>query len=60
MSKSKEEYTDQVIWDFHRSVNEIRKQTNIVKDEVHGIQQDLQGLYHHLQELRQQQEKENG
>jgi|DEB0MinimDraft_10_1074344.scaffolds.fasta_scaffold82052_1 hypothetical protein len=58
MSASKDQYMESLQFELHCVTNGILEETKIQLNEIAGIKEDLQRLYHHIQQ--QQQEKENG
>lgn len=57
MSKAKDQFMESLQFELHSVTNEIVKQTNIQKDAIQGIKQDLQELHNYL---LQQQEANHG
>lgn len=55
MSQAKDQYMESLQFELHSVTNEIVKQTNIQKDAMQGIKDDLQELYNYL--LQQQEVK---
>ena len=57
MSKAKEQYMESLQYELHSVTNDIIKQTNIQRDAIAGIMDDLQELANYL---REQEEIKNG
>ena len=57
MSKSKDQYMESLQYELHSVTNDIIKQTNIQRDAMAGIMDDLQELANYI---REQEEIKNG
>ena len=57
MSKAKEQYMESLQYELHSVTNDIMKQTNIQRDAIAGIMDDLQELANYI---REQEEIKNG
>lgn len=57
MSKAKEQYMESLQYELHSVTNDIIKQTNVQRDAIAGIMDDLQELANYI---REQEEIKNG